>query len=167
MSVGSNIIFNGNNTTIVGSNAKVTGNGNIVTGSNARVNGNGNTVTGSNATIMGDNNRGTGSNAILYGRNNTWTGSNCKNYGVKTKYVEGPIINDIAHDVEAKEGADICCVCLTNRPICIVLPCAHACMCVSCARTVCFSGEDAAPRERGSVKCPKCRNVVKQVKRIY
>ena len=81
------------------------------------------------------------------------------------KFVEGPPESDLEHDIESQK--DCCCICLSNKALCIVLPCRHVCLCVSCARILCFEGDDAAPKERGRVKCPKCRAIAKKVVRVH
>jgi len=184
--VGSNASIIGNNNTITGSNAKVTGHGNTITGSNATVTGNNNKGVGSNATITGNNNTWQGNNCIEYGSGNVITrGQSVRLTTVNTfgggsgviamgpsgkrkdiKYVEGPLSKETEHDEEASDD-ESCCICLTNKPICIVLPCTHVCMCVGCARTLCFEGENDAPKERGTVSCPKCRDTVKKIKRVH
>jgi hypothetical protein len=68
---------------------------------------------------------------------------------VEPQYIEGLTEAELAHDVEG----DGCVVCLSNRPICIVWPCAK-----------CANGD---PQEVGTVKCPNCRGAAEKILRIH
>ena len=184
---GMNCTVRGHHNTVSGMGAVVYGDYNVVSGMNAVVRGNRNTVSGMNAkaygegnvvTGMGSESNGTkteskntgfdisGTTFKLYGNGTTiFTVDGDNNFGKSVpepQYVEGPAEAELSHDVEG----DGCVVCLSNRPICIVWPCRHACLCVKCARTLCF-GQNGDPQEVGTVKCPKCRGATEKILRIH
>lgn len=67
------------------------------------------------------------------------------------------------HDKEADEGAPACVVCISNKPMCAVVPCMHKCLCCACARTL--TGEGT--KEQGQVACPLCKEKVEKIKKVY
>ena len=184
---GSNAVINGNDNVWTGANCRVeSGTGNVI--NEPKVNqvivnrfGGGRVIASNGTSIgigdgiftignVGDNGTvsvssvGTGG-AIAIGRTRASNVETKKKRRKEIKFVEGPPETDLEHDVESQE--DCCCICLSNKAICIVLSCRHVCLCVSCARILCFEGDDAAPKERGRVKCPKCRAVAKKVVRVH
>ncbi len=57
-----------------------------------------------------------------------------------------------------------CVVCTVNKPVCIVWPCRHMCMCCECARKLCNDGAAKV----GAVKCPVCSSVeVLAIQRVF
>lgn len=182
---GMNATVRGNRNTVSGMNAKVYGEGNVVTGMGSESNGTKtkskvSTFSISGATIghVGScgtvNMYGNGMDVVAVDgftfrgdgvavQNNN--GPVINNFGdsvPETQYVEGPTEAELSHDVEG----DGCVVCLSNRSICIVWPCRHVCLCVKCARTLCF-GQNGDPQEVGTVKCPKCRGATEKILRIH
>ncbi len=64
---------------------------------------------------------------------------------------------------EPKKEVPKCVVCLNGPPRCIILPCAHQCVCSTCARKL---GEDGKAL-RGLAKCPICTAGVDAIKKPY
>lgn len=58
---------------------------------------------------------------------------------------------------EANEDEPTCCLCKTNYPDFIILPCAHMCLCHPCS---------VALKDK-SKKCPKCRSEYKNITKAY
>jgi len=193
---GSNARITGNNNKGTGSNAVINGNDNVWTGSNCRVeSGTGNVINepkvnqvivnrfgGGRVITTNGTSIGIGDGIFTFGDNGSVSVSSVgggaiavgggrskkkreKKRHKEIKFVEGPPESDLEHDFESQK--DCCCICLSNKALCIVLPCRHVCLCVSCARILCFEGDDAAPKERGRVKCPKCRAIAKKVVRVH
>lgn len=176
---GMNATVKGNRNTVSGMNAKVYGEGNVVTGMGSKSNGtkvkskvprfniSGATIghVGSCATV---NMFGNGGGMEIIMEDGVPVINHFGDQGIRTvsvpepQYVEGPTEAELAHDLEG----DGCVVCLSNRPICIVWPCRHACLCAKCARTLCF-GQNGDPQEVGTVKCPKCRGAAEKILRIH
>lgn len=67
------------------------------------------------------------------------------------------------HDKEAEEGAPACAICISNVPVCAVVPCMHKCLCCACARTLAGEGT----KEQGQVACPLCKEKVEKIKKVY
>ena len=83
-------------------------------------------------------------------------------------FIEGPTAADLAADKEAKDNETQCIICLTNSPCCIANPCNHLSFCVACARALCFASmEDERPKQVGELACPKCKEVVEKIKRVF
>jgi hypothetical protein len=92
----------------------------------------------------------------------------------EVQFVEGPTNSELVHDKELKDGDERgCVVCLTKVANCIVWPCRHACVCVKCARALCFFHVNDDPtepetlREIGKVSCPTCRGKAEKILRIH
>jgi hypothetical protein len=90
------------------------------------------------------------------------------------QFVEGPTNSELVHDKELNDNeSGGCVVCLTNAANCIVWPCRHACVCVKCARMLCFFHVNDDPtepetlREIGKVSCPTCRGKAEKILRIH
>lgn len=83
------------------------------------------------------------------------------------KFVEGPPPTDTEQDKETEQDGEACVVCMTNRRNCITGPCRHLCVCVTCARTLCFGADGTGLAKRGDVKCPMCREDVKSILRVH
>lgn len=84
----------------------------------------------------------------------------------RERFVEHPNPKtDLAHDKATDKREKACCICLTNKSICVAMPCSHKSYCVHCALTVTFPNEQEM--EMGSVTCAVCRNVVTGIKRIF
>lgn len=64
---------------------------------------------------------------------------------------------------EPKKDVPKCVVCLNGAPKCIILPCAHQCVCSTCARKL---GEDGKAL-RGTAKCPICVAGVDAIKKPF
>jgi len=56
---------------------------------------------------------------------------------------------------EKKKEENICCVCRDKKPICVLVPCGHLCLCEACAQQ---TVGDA---------CPLCRVVPERFMRVY
>lgn len=54
-------------------------------------------------------------------------------------------------DTKAESEKDSCVVCLENKKCCLLLPCSHLCICLTCVNT----GKDNV--ESGEFRCPLCR----------
>lgn len=80
-------------------------------------------------------------------------------------FIECPLESDkdvvIADD--APEGTPTCVVCLSNAPICVLLPCMHKCMCCTCGRQLTGDGL----KRRGEVECPLCKKKVERVAKVF
>ena len=86
------------------------------------------------------------------------------------KYVEGPLVDELKHDVTAADDAkpeDTCLFCMSQVSCCIVLPCRHLCLCIACTRRMVFGENGDEIKERGMVKCPQCRADAKKILRAH
>ncbi|MBX9636956.1 MAG: RING-HC finger protein [Nitrosomonas sp.] len=89
------------------------------------------------------------------------------------QYVEGPIPDELKHDVlvpdsdVAADADTACCICMIRKKQCIALPCADLKYCVECARQLCFGLDGTELKKRGSVKCPTCRQDIFEMKRVH
>jgi hypothetical protein len=83
------------------------------------------------------------------------------------RFIEGPHPKDIEQDVEAEGDNPSCVICLINKPCCTVLPCMELCLCVACARRLCFADSNDTPKQVGALTCPKCRGQVDAIKRTF
>jgi len=85
------------------------------------------------------------------------------------KPVEGPDYTQAKHDEEADEENDeeCCIICMTNRRCCVTMPCLHLSYCITCARRLVYGESGMEMKYRGEVKCPKCQDNVKIIKRVY
>jgi len=187
---GSNCQAEGNNNRLKGTNCKASGNNNSVdnTSNNDIINGRGNfgsnnSVYVANGVAIGnisvtnydddDNSIGIVNQGVVNGNMVSNTKYYAKNLitpikekkDKKEKFVEGPTPTELNNDKETDEGA--CVICLSNRSICITDPCRHLCVCVKCARELCFGPTGDKLNKRGDVKCPNCRNEVKSILRVY
>lgn len=70
---------------------------------------------------------------------------------------------DVALPDDAPDGTPVCSICLSNQPVCVVLPCLHKCICCACARQI--TGEGT--KERGQVACPICKGTVEKIGRVF
>lgn len=70
---------------------------------------------------------------------------------------------DVALADDAPEGTPSCLVCLSQQPVCILMPCLHKCMCCRCARQLTNDGT----KERGQVPCPICKAAVEKIGRVF
>lgn len=73
---------------------------------------------------------------------------------------EPPSVDD-GDDERCDEEGRECSICLENKIKALVLPCAHACMCLGCAAKIKAGASGAEP------KCPVCRAPVDKVIKIY
>lgn len=71
--------------------------------------------------------------------------------------------SDDEHCDDNEMGARECSVCMENKIKAVVLPCAHACMCLSCASKIISNAADSG--EKG--KCPICRKEIENIIKIY
>lgn len=62
------------------------------------------------------------------------------------------------YDEKVKEGDDdpssACIICLENKRVCVIRPCKHLCLCISCAA---FELD----------QCPQCRRIITAIERLY
>ena len=63
------------------------------------------------------------------------------------------LMKDAINDNRKIQEKEKCCMCLTNNPSHIFLPCFHLCSCLDCANKV--------------DRCPKCRAPIKEKKRVW
>ena len=63
------------------------------------------------------------------------------------------LIKDAINDNRKLEEKEKCCICLTNNPTHIFLPCFHLCSCLECANKI--------------DRCPKCRAPIKEKRRVW
>jgi hypothetical protein len=185
---GSNANVVGNNNKVTGSSAHAKGDNNTVSGTNATAKGSGNVVRkGSSTThrglviqggsvmnffnddgctivhqVSGDE-RGVIVNDTPKKKKKTKKEKKKK----KEKFVEGPPPTDTEQDKETEQDVEVCVVCMSNRRNCITGPCRHLCVCVTCARTLCFGADGNGLAKRGDVKCPMCRKDVKSILRVH
>lgn len=83
---------------------------------------------------------------------------------VEPVFIECPTEAEMKeHDKEAEEGASACAICISNVPVCAVVPCMHKCLCCACARTLAGEGTKA----QGEVACPLCKEKVEKIKKVY
>ena len=63
------------------------------------------------------------------------------------------LMRDAINDNRKLQEKEKCCMCLTNNPTHIFLPCFHLCSCLECA---------------GKVNtCPKCRTIIREKRRVW
>lgn len=83
------------------------------------------------------------------------TGREHKSSSVNSNYVKGLSLADLAHDKPPDtQNGNRCFICLSNAPICVVIPCFHlSYWCVQWARCLCFStgGTDKRSKNKSSV----------------
>lgn len=193
---GSNAYVTGNDNRVTGSNARVDGNDNAVEGSGARiVRGTGNTISdtrnGTVTTLTFGGGEGDGtiisggggggrevtrrrafvplSTRGLRPRNNdTIVPAEPVKKQKDVKYVQGPTPDEERHDKPlAPEDEGGCVICLSNIKCCAALPCMHMSYCVKCSRGLCFGPQGDQLKERGSLKCPVCREDVNKIARVH
>jgi len=183
----------GNANSLTGNHNSVTGDNNRATGNHNGLHGAGNTATGNFNRINGaeqerPKGRG-GSSMSIIGGGTVISGvigqsivmddegvrvdgvliKKSRNAAVpaadEVRYVRCPTEAEAkTHDKEAPDDAAVACsICTVNELSCIVLPCAHRCLCCGCARTLTAEGT----KERGSVACPICQAQVKKIKVVY
>jgi hypothetical protein len=166
--MGDNAVISGNNNKWVGRNVTIKpgGVGNVVTELNGNedngvsvMNFGGMTMTFSNGGMFMDNSK------TKKGKKKTKKDKRQREEEEEPKFVQGPPPSDLEHDKPANNDNE-CLVCLERAKACICWPCRHVCLCVQCARTLCF-GEDDAPKKVGQVTCPECRKACEYVLRTY
>jgi len=72
-----------------------------------------------------------------------------------------PNDEEFQHDVDAQENESECVICLTNKPVCMIDPCMHMVLCITCSIRL------AKKKNQGDVKCPICNKYIKKIKRAY
>jgi hypothetical protein len=82
-------------------------------------------------------------------------------------FVEGPNPNDAKDDTPTDVENESCIVCLTNKRNCIVLPCKHMTLCVSCAVTLCSGVNKDEIKKVGEVHCPSCRGECVSIGKVF
>lgn len=88
----------------------------------------------------------------------------------KVKKIKIPDKSELQHDKEVPENDDnssVCAICITNKPITIVNPCNHICLCVECARNLAIDSNTKQVKNRGQVECPICKTSIKKISRVY
>lgn len=182
---GNDIIVRGNNNVVQGKHIGVIGCHNMILGDDIKVHGDYNTLRGSKLIASGENNKIIEFQPVQYiirndnnagfGRSFSYSipckkphkfvpavNPNNKEKIKKDKLLKYPKEYELEHDKEEQDEAkEKCVICLTNKPICICYPCNHVCVCVFCARTMCEN------KKRGEVTCPKCREQIKSLNRIF
>lgn len=93
----------------------------------------------------------------------TTTASNNSGAGKLPEFPIDVCASDDEYCDDNDMGARECSVCMENKIKAVVLPCAHACMCLSCASKIIANA--AASDERG--KCPICRKEIENIIKIY
>tara|TARA_Y100000816_G_scaffold246976_1_gene195512 strand:- start:799 stop:1299 length:501 start_codon:yes stop_codon:yes gene_type:complete len=63
------------------------------------------------------------------------------------------LMRDAINDNRKLQEKEKCCMCLTNNPTYIFLPCFHLCSCFECADKV--------------NTCPKCRTIIREKRRVW
>lgn len=92
----------------------------------------------------------------------------------KKKKKEDPVFIEVPTEQEATEqdkplpepnedGRPECRICMSNHPICVIMPCMHQCICCACARILAADGT----KEVGQVECPMCKTGVEKIKRVF
>ncbi len=142
----------GNNNTVSGMGACVDGDNNTVSGMNSSANGKNNIVNGMGSTnngkaVVRDRSQDNyssfvfsdGNASIIQGDGITTINGvrvngekkNKKKKEEEVSFVEGPSPSEEKDDITLPDETDDgCVVCLTNKKICIVLPCKHLSLCV-------------------------------------
>jgi hypothetical protein len=77
-----------------------------------------------------------------------------------TRPAEKPPSIDEGEDELCSEESKQCVVCMDNRIKALVLPCAHACLCLSCAGKI-------RAGAAGKSECPICRKPIQDVMKIF
>lgn len=83
------------------------------------------------------------------------------------EFVEGPSPSDIKDDAPTDNEAESCVVCLTNKRNCIVLPCKHLILCVTCAVILCSGPNKDELKKVGEVACPSCRGNCTSIGKVF
>ena len=65
-----------------------------------------------------------------------------------------PAYEDAQNDIDANDDKTTCVICMEKYPICIILPCAHKCVCCGCV-------------EKEHVFCPLCKTEATQIIKVY
>ena len=79
--------------------------------------------------------------------------------------VELPTEKDIENDIELAENYDgygACIVCSNNRPVCIIMPCMHLCLCSACGKKIC----NKESNKQNNRTCPICRGSIEAIRRV-
>jgi hypothetical protein len=74
---------------------------------------------------------------------------------------EKKVVPDEAQDETTDNEESSCVICLENKKCCLIDPCGHAVLCVSCAR-----GYEEQIKSN-AFNCPVCRIKVEKIIRIY
>ena len=180
----------GDNNTVTGMNARARGKNNTVTGMGATNNGEkvktsgsvirmgnmtfnnmegsvvqGLNFSGGSITCVGDN----GATVIMNGDDMVIEKKkkNKKKSRKSFEFVEGPSPTDIKDDTPTDNDQESCIVCMTNKRNCIVLPCKHLTLCVTCAVTLCSGTKKDELKKIGEVLCPSCRESCTSIGKVF
>lgn len=138
----------GSRNEVIGLHGIVIGDNNLVTGDFMVVRGDRNLVTGNNCSVIGDFN-------IVEGKNCTATGFHNR---LNDAYMHETQLPTDCEDEKAEDGDATCIICTDNKALCMLLPCGHMKLCLTCVKEL---------LKQESPLCPDCRAEIISVHRVY
>lgn len=142
---GEHYSYEGNHNHSFGVRVRIKGNHNDHRGHYVEVEGDSNTIYGDYAKVDGKNNK-------VYGKHATINGVEQHEAGIPTKEEES--FDHEGGDDKVSE----CVICRTNISNCVILPCMHVIMCVTCSREYMSNDKE---------QCPLCRGEIQSIKRLH
>lgn len=182
--MGSSCTIYANNSNITGSSLIINGDGNTITGSSNKIYGNNNNITGSSNIENGilkttgppraasmysvfnqfsalcESSHFEGKQSPLIGTLNHYGGT--VNYQSSSPSVEvktvitptRPSEEELKNDEEADGGEDSCVICFERKRKCVIRPCKHFSLCVTCSR-------------KKLDECPICRVKITSIESLF
>lgn len=101
----------------------------------------------------------TGSDFPSFNRETSTNNKSIKKSPKKKEKVKSSLPDPIENEESANDKEIECVVCLDRGVKTVLYPCNHSILCVSCSLILGVNNKES--------KCPKCRNPIKKIKRIY
>lgn len=148
----------GNKCKIVGDENGITGNENRIKGQRFMVRGHNNSIKGLYGVVDGNNNDIVGDFMDVFGSGNKINGLCCTLNEEPYYPKKHPGIEEIEFDKEPPNNGPTCVICYVNTPCCVILPCMHLCVCISCSVEL---------AKDNKWECPICKEEIDAIRRVF